>query len=163
MPITYEKIEALFKEKFQEALTPTKQIEDVMKNNKFTSDKYDEIVRLLKANNKERKILMAENESLKEKVLKSENEIKLFCNDIDQYLRRDCVEIRGLPVSSERCNTNEVFIKVAKKIGVDLVPCDIRVNHPLPSRATPTKQGGNIGLNAIIVKFVRRVIKEKFY
>ena len=33
MPITYEKIEALFEEKFQEALNPLmKQIEDVMKN-----------------------------------------------------------------------------------------------------------------------------------
>ena len=77
MPITYEKIEALFEEKFQEALKPlTKQIEDVMKNIKFTSEKYDEIVRLLKANDEERKILMAENKSLKAKVLESENEIK---------------------------------------------------------------------------------------
>jgi predicted transcriptional regulator len=32
MPITYEKMEALFEEKFQEALKPlTKQIENVMK------------------------------------------------------------------------------------------------------------------------------------
>jgi HEAT repeat protein len=106
MPITYEKIEALIEEKFQEALKPlTKQIEDVMKNIKFTSEKYNEIVRLLKANDKERKTLMAENKSIKAKVLESENEIKLLkesCNDMDQYLRRDCVEIRGLSVSSEQ-------------------------------------------------------------
>ena len=70
MPITYEKIEALFEEKFQEALNPlTKQIEDVMKNIQYTSEKYDEIVRLLKASDEERKILKAENKRLKTKVL----------------------------------------------------------------------------------------------
>ena len=137
-----------------------------MKNIKFTSEKYDEIIRLLKANDEERKILMAENKSLKAKVLESENEIKLLkesCNDMDQYLRRDCVEIRGLSVSSERGNTNDVVLKVAKKIGVDLAPNEISVSHPLPSRATSTEQGGNTRLNTIIVKFVRRDIKEKFY
>ena len=70
MPITYEKIEALSEEKFQEALNPlTKQIEDVMKNIQYTSEKYDEIVRLLKASDEERKILKAENKRLKTKVL----------------------------------------------------------------------------------------------
>jgi hypothetical protein len=57
------------------------------------------LVRLLKANNREREILIAENKSLKANVLESENKIKLLkesCNDMDQYLRRDCVEIRGL-------------------------------------------------------------------
>ena len=126
MPITYEKIEALFEEKFQEALNPlTKQIEDVMKNIQYTSEKYDEIVRLLKASDEERKILKAENKSLKTKVLESENELKALkesYNDLDQYLRRDCVEIRGLPVGSECANTNDVVLKVAEKIGVDLVP-----------------------------------------
>ena len=167
MPITYEKIEALFEEKFQEALNPlTKQIEDAMKNIQYTSEKYDEIVRLLKASDEERKILRAENKSLKTKVLESENELKALkesYDDLDQYLRRDCVEIRGLPVGSECANTNDVVLKVAEKIGVDLVPSEISVSHPLPSRTVPTKQGGNTRLNAIIVKFVRRDVKEKFY
>ena len=131
-----------------------------------TSEKYDEIVRLLKASDEERKILKAENKSLKTKVLESENELKALkesYNDLDQYLRRDCVEIRGLPVGSECANTNDVVLKVAEKIGVDLVPSKISVSHPLPSRTVPTKQGGNTRLNAIIVKFVRRDVKEKFY
>ena len=166
MPITYEKIEALFEEKFQEALNPLmKQIEDVMKNIQYTSEKYDEIVRLLKASDEERKVLKAENKSLKTKVLESENELKALkepYNDLDQYLRRDCVEIRGLPVGSECANTNDV-LKVAEKIGVDLAPCEISVSHPLPSRTVATTQGGNTRLNAIIVKFVRRDVKEKFY
>ena len=39
MPITYEKIEALFGEKFQETLNPlTKQIENIMKNIKYASE-----------------------------------------------------------------------------------------------------------------------------
>ena len=138
----------------------------LMKNIQYTSEKYDKIVRLLKASDEERKILKAENKSLKTKVLESENELKALketYNDLDQYLRRDCVEIRGLPVGSECANTNDVVLKVAEKIGVDLVPSERSVSHPLPSRTVPTKQEGNTRLNAIIVKFVRRDVKEKFY
>ena len=81
---------------------------------------------------------------------------------MDQYLRRICVEIRGLPVGSECANTNDVVLKVVEKIGVDCVSSKISVSHPLPSMTVPIKQGGNTRLN-VIVKFVRRDVKEKLF
>ena len=152
--VSYEKIESIFEEKLREAIQPlTKQVEDAMKNINFISEKYDEIIKLLKVSEEERKLLVTENKGLKAKVLQSENEIKLLqqsFNDMYQYRRRDCIEIRG--------------IKIAEKIGIDIKESDISVSHILPrwnfvdqSRLTQNST------EAIIVKFVRRDIKDKFY
>ena len=126
--VSYEKIESIFEEKLREAIQPlTKQVEDAMKNINFISEKYDEIIKLLKVREGERKLLVTENKSLKAKVLQSENEIKLLqqsFNDMDQYLRRDCVEIRGLPIDS-RQNSNNLVLKIAEKIGIDIKESDI--------------------------------------
>jgi hypothetical protein len=75
--------------------------------------------------------------------------LKESCNDVDQYFRRDStvLKVRGLPsVSSDwRDNTNDVVLKVAKKIAwsIDLAPSNISVSHPLPNRAVLAEQGGN--------------------
>jgi hypothetical protein len=57
------------------------------------------------------------------------------------------LKVRGLPsVSSDwRDNTNDVVLKVAKKIAwsIDLAPSNISVSHPLPNRAVLAEQGGN--------------------
>ena len=107
-----------------------------MKNINFISEKYDEIIKLLKVSEEERKLLVTENKNLKAKVLQSENEIKLLqksFNDMDQYLRRDCVEIRGLPIDSKQ-NSNNLVLKIAEKIGIDIKESDISASHILPRR-----------------------------
>lgn len=131
----------------------------------FVSEKYDEIAKLLKAAQEENKFLIAECKSLKSELLESVNEIKILkdsFNDVDQYLRRDCVEIRGLPLTNAQENTNNIVLQVAEKIGVELVPNDISICHRLPNKAPPG-QIRNTRPDAIIVKFVRRDVKEKFY
>lgn len=129
--VSYEKIESIFEEKLREAIQPlTKQVEDAMKNINFISEKYDEIIKLLKVSEEQK------NKNLKAKVLQSENEIKLLqqsFNDMDQYLRRDCVEIRGLPIDSKQ-NSNNLVLKIAEKIGIDIKESDISVSHILPRR-----------------------------
>ena len=103
---------------------------------------------------------------MKAKVLQSENEIKLLqqsFNDMDQYLRRDCVKIRGLPIDSQQ-NSNNLVLKIAEKIGIDIKESDISVSHILRRRnfvdQSRLRQNST---EAIIVKFVRRDIKDKFY
>ncbi len=133
--VSYEKIESIFEEKLRETIQPlTKQVEEAMKNINFISQKYDEIAKLLKTSDEERKLLVTENKNLKIKVAQSENEIKLLqesLNDLDQYIRRDCIEIRGLPMDSKQ-NSNNFVLKVAEKIGVDLEERNISVSHILP-------------------------------
>lgn len=165
--VSYEKIESIFEEKLREAIQPlTKQVEDAMKNINFISEKYDEIIKLLKVSEEERKLLVTENKNLKAKVLQSENEIKPLqqsFNDMDQYLRRDCVEIRGLPIDSKQ-NSNNLVLKIAEKIVIDIKESDISVSHILPRRnfvdQSRLRQNST---EAIIVKFVQRDIKDKFY
>lgn len=129
--VSYEKIESIFEEKLREAIQPlTKQVEDAMKNINFISEKYDEIIKLLKVSEEQK------NKNLKAKVLQSENEIKPLqqsFNDMDQYLRRDCVEIRGLPIDSKQ-NSNNLVLKIAEKIVIDIKESDISVSHILPRR-----------------------------
>jgi hypothetical protein len=86
--------------------------------------------------------------------------MKESVNDLDQYLRRDCVEICGLPLSNNQEDTNDTVLQVAKAIGVDIAPSDISVSHRLPKRGVHGKSWNN---QNIIVKFVRRDVKEKFY
>ena len=76
---------------------------------------------------------------------------------MEQYNRRDCLqEVRGVPVLHGE-NTNDIIQKLGSKIGVEI---DISVSHRLPAKTT----GRNTAMDpAIIIKFVRRDVRERFY
>ncbi|CAB4041151.1 Hypothetical predicted protein, partial [Paramuricea clavata] len=77
MPVTYEKIESMLEEKLEKSLQPfIKQLEEATKAIQFTSVKYDEIIKLLKINEEEKKQLLAENKGLRGELLESKNELK---------------------------------------------------------------------------------------
>ena len=82
---------------------------------------------------------------------------------MNQYLRRDCVEIRDLPIDSKQ-NSNNLVLKIAEKIGIDIKESDISVSHILPRRnfvdQSRLRQNST---EAIIIKFLGRDIKDKFY
>ena len=67
-----------------------------------------------------------------------------------------------MPTRSKREDTNNIVIKVAEKVGVRIVEEDISVSHRLPMSKSYKGQG-RTETAPIIVKFVRRDIKEKFY
>ena len=86
---------------------------------------------------------------------------------IEQYSRRECVEISGLPVEAEE-NTTDLAIKVASLMDLDLNERDISVSHRLPQRrtsdgATSREVDHARRFPKVIVKFVRRETKELFY
>ena len=62
--------------------------------------------------------------------------LKESFNELEQYTRRDCMEIRGIPeISSDtREDTNEIVVELGRKIGVDLKKEDISTSHRLPSK-----------------------------
>ena len=111
---------------------------------------------------------IVENASLKAEILKSSNEVKFLkksLNDLEQYTRRDCLEIRGIPLPTlpstptDLDQTNEVVLQIAEKIGVPMQKSDISISHRVPSRKQLTDDGIPIP-PAIIVKFVKREIRE---
>jgi hypothetical protein len=50
---------------------------------------------------------------------------------MQQYLRRDCLEITGIPIVPDE-NTKDLVIELASGIGVNLYDKDISIAHRLP-------------------------------
>ncbi len=68
-------------------------------------------------------VLTKENEALKNEIkfLRSDQERQRnTLNDLEQYGRRDCLEISGVP-PDESENTEDITIAIAKEIGVDVI------------------------------------------
>lgn len=89
--------------------------------------------------------LTTENKKLKEKIQQLEERI----DDDEQYARRNCVEIQGVPVKDN--NVVGTVIHVGKALGMDIEETMIDACHTLGKR--PNSQGPP----GIIVKFVRRM------
>ena len=134
--------------------------------------KYDELLEMMKSSKDERKALKDENKILQDenKILKatirsiesSLESVTRANNDLEQYTRRECVEIRGIPVAATPSEeqTNNIVKDVGKLLGVDITENDISVSHRMPQSQ---KHKGKPGPPAIIVKFARRDIKDNFY
>ena len=79
-------------------------------------------------------------------------------NDLEQYTRGDCTEICGIPLPEEPSeeDANDIVIQLKEKIGVPMERNDISISHRIPSARDSVEP-------AIIVKFVRREVRENFY
>ena len=91
-------------------------------------------------------------------------------NNLEQYSRRECIEISGIPEVKDE-NTDDIVIKVGFLIGLDLTRNDISVSHRLSkgSYSAAVREGPQASSNTssrtpnIIVKFVRRETRDHFY
>ena len=167
--LTVEKLEEILEEKLRKVIQPlSKQIEDAMQSVNALNPKYDQIAKTLKDLDEAKDKQVLENASLKAEILKSSNEVKLLkksLNDLEQYTRRDCLEIRGIPLPSAPMDldqTDEVVLKIGEKIGVPMQKSGISISHRVPSRKQFTDEGNPIP-PAIIVKFVKRETRENLY
>ena len=82
--------------------------------------------------------------------------MKKEINDMNQYSRRDCLEIRGIPFDKDE-DTNEIVKNVAHLLDMEIHDEDISISHRIP------KKRDSIHDPAIIVKFVRRSVKDQIY
>ena len=84
---------------------------------------------------------MKENKSLKAELrdtTKKLNDLPEKCDDLEQYSRRECVEIRGIPLPGHQQseNTDQIAIKVAGLMGLDVKDEDLSVSHRLKTSQT---------------------------
>jgi hypothetical protein len=79
--------------------------------------------------------------------------MKQELNNLEQYSRRECLEIRGVPVLPGE-KTNEIVRKVGEVIGVVIESNDIAISHRLPANRNNSRNTEP----AIIAKFIRRDI-----
>ena len=155
------------KKLLEKALEPLRKwIDEVKKSMATANSNYDQLLTKMSAYEKGLTDLFNENKSLKAELLETTNQLKALkesFNDLEQYSRRDCLEIRGIPKSSSVIREDtEIVVELGRKIGVDLNKEDISTSHRLPNKVKPN---GDRALfpPAIIVKFTSRDVRENLY
>jgi hypothetical protein len=132
------------------------------------SDKFVNVYKKIESLDIELKDVKSENKRLKSEVLRLSGVVdqqKSELNDIEQYLRRDCVEILGLPHEKDE-NLNDLVLRLGSLMNVELHEDDISITHRLPVSRNENQRVTRSSANTfpkVIVKFTRRSTKEKFY
>ena len=142
-----------------------KSVKEAMTFLEFVNAKYEELLEMMKSSKEERKALKDENKILKATIRSIESSLESVTrvnNDLEQYTRKECVEIRGIPVAATPSEeqTNNIVTNVGKLLGMDITQNDISVSHQMPQSQ---KHKGKPGPPAIIVKFTRCDVKDNFY
>ena len=111
------------------------------------------------------KTLAQENGRLRSDSSKMKKEISDLRSAIDeqaQYTRRDCLEIRGVPVTTGE-DTNVIVKKIGALIDVDINDTDISISHRIPSSNDGASGSTSFRHPAIVVKFTNRKNRDLFY
>ena len=147
-----------FQQKISELSTTVEEFRQFIS---FSNNQYDDHSKKVDKLLMDFKDLTKESSMLKSETYRLANEMKQFSdrlNELEQYSRRDCVEIRGVPINPHHEeNTDDIVVKVAKLMDVTITEQDISISHRLPqakdSKYHPT----------IIAKFQSRKKREIFY
>lgn len=106
-----------------------------------------------------------DHNALKSQVLHSSTEISVnnkAINELEQYSRRDCIEIQGIPYTPDE-STDNIVEKVGELTGVD-IKGDISISHRLQDKVITRSDGSQFKCDpAIIVKFTKRSTRDDFY
>ena len=84
--------------------------------------------------------------------IKETNELDKKNDDLEQYSRKNSLEILGVPEGAY-ASTDEVVIRIGEAINVDIRPEDIEISHKLKRKTT----------KPVIVKFVSHKVKSLLY
>ena len=96
---------------------------------------------------------------LKETVLELKNLLKnaeMNLNNLEQYSRRECIEINGILCTHEE-SIDEIVVALEKQVEVHSTTNDISVSHRLKNLATSQQP------STIIAKFISRKIRNQIF
>jgi len=132
------------------------EIQEIRKSQEYLGSKYKEIKDELKTMQNINKNLEHENAIFKQTVAslqKQSTESEAKVNNLEQYSRRCCLEIQGIPYKYNE-NTEEVVVYLVKQLGINITGLEIIVAHRL---APPND---SIRYPAIIVKFRSQKLRD---
>ena len=134
-------------------------LDEIKKSQEFLGGKFDDLVKEVKELHLENDNLRSSNTQLSEQVKRLEKSVLVSEGEVEQlkqYIRRDMLEIHGVPITEDE-NTNLIVQKVVELADplMTFEQSEISISHRLPSR-----QGQ---IPPIIVKFVRRDMRDKIY
>ena len=102
-------------------------IADLVKTVEFISAKYDELLTNQKNIEAVNVGLLKENELLKSHVINLQNHVEQLgvdVNDLEQYGRRECLEIQGIPVQQDEV-LDDLVCSIGNLINVNIKAEDI--------------------------------------
>jgi hypothetical protein len=132
--------------------TSKSDLAEIKKSQDFLSSKFDELHDSLQKSDRETKALRQISDDL----IKRVDFLESTVDELQSYLRRDLLEIHGVPLAAHE-NTDEIVLKVAEAIDPDhvLSENEISISHRLPAR--------NNNIPPIIVKFTRRSVRDRLF
>lgn len=116
-----------------------KKLEPIETAMNFINERYESILAKLNKIEEENACLKLENNALKSKLemaIIKINEHKMILDEQEQYQRRDCVEIKGIPPTEDQ-NTSDIVVQVAELLDIELEESDISISHRLPASDKP--------------------------
>ena len=121
------------------------------------SKKYNTVISTIKDVKEHNEGVKSQLKEIKEDINKLGNDgfnVEVKLDELEQYARRDCLEITGIPVVPD--DSSMLLVKEMSEImGVNLNENDISIAHHLPS----TKKVKD----RLIVEFTRREKREEIY
>lgn len=126
----------------------------IAESQKFLSDTYHEI----KAKLDQFDTVSKELETVKMQLIAKDvviNDLSTRLSQLEQYGRRAQLEINGVTETQQE-NVEEILVKVAADVGVNLSSKDIAACHRLPTRDARNRKTPN----PIIVEFVSRKTRD---
>ena len=129
----------------------------IEKSQEYLSSKYDQVVQSIQTIKKQvdaSHTKINQQDDVLTNVQRSMDDIYAELDEMQQYSRRDCLELNGIPQLDGE-NTDQLVIETASMIGVNLAEEDISISHRLPD--TRNTKG------RIIAKFVRREKRDEVY
>ena len=134
-----------------------KRFDEIEKSQSFISKKYDTVKSAIKDVKEHNVGLKSQINEIEEDINKLSNDgfnVEVKLDELEQYARRECVEITGIPIVPN--DSPALLVKEMSEImGVNLNENDISIAHRLP----PTKKVKN----RVIVKFTRREKRDEIY
>ena len=136
----------------------------------FISKGFEDIKSCINNLEKQNKALIKQNKNLSNDVDKLQKELADLRSQVDeqeQYTRRECLELRGVPETA-RENTDEIVLSVASLLNIGISQQDISVSHRLPKREgrlgdQAAATSGRAQPPAIIVKFTNRNARDRLF
>ena len=120
--------------------------------------KYDDVVKRMADHETSSKAIAAQIKVLKSALHTMEsrvNHLMSVCNDLEQYLRREWVEVQGIPVAKDE-DTNNIVVKVAELMGIEIEENDISISHP----SKPKLSGNDCVAGNIVLPFNKLRYKD---
>ena len=139
-------------------------LDPIMSSLDFISKGFDEMGQKILQLEKTNKALEGENKLLKEQTAslrKEVNELKIEMDE-QEYGRRECLELRGIPIAAKE-NTDEIVQSIGSLIGEEIDDSDISISHRMQvsTKSEGSATGG--GTTAITVKFTNRNVRNELY